>query len=84
MFSETIPLDLQTSFSSKSTGGLSLSLKLKKGAPVMNTTNIELKYRMINGQFGTVYDPGLIDSSITKAYLKLDDENTDKKTMLKD
>ena len=84
VFPETMPLDLQASLSSNSTGRLLLSLKLKKGAHVMITTNIDLNDRLINGQFGTVYDFGFINSSVTKMSLKLDDENAGKKAMLKD
>ena len=66
-----MPLDLQTSLSSKLTGGLLLSLKLKKGERVMITTNIDLNDSWINGQFRTVYDFSFINSSVTKVYLKL-------------
>ena len=58
--------------------------KLKKGASVIITRNIGLNDRLINSQFGTVYDFGFISSSITKVYLKLDVENEGKKAMLKD
>ena len=66
-----MPLDLQTSLSSKLTGGLLLSLKLKKGERVMITTNIDLNDSWINGQFRTVYGFSFINSSVTKVYLKL-------------
>ena len=66
-----MPLDLQTSLSSKLTGGLLLSLKLKKGERVMITTNIDLNDSWINGQFRTVYAFSFINSSVTKVYLKL-------------
>ena len=49
----------------------------------MIKTNLDLNDRSINGQFGTVYDFGFINSSITKVYLKLNDENAGKKAMLK-
>ena len=39
---------------------------------------------MINGQFGVVFDFAYIDSSITKVYVKLDDQNAGKNAMLKD
>ena len=74
-------LDLETSLSSKLTGGL---LQLKKDARVMITTNIDLNDRLVNGLFGTVYDFGFINSSIIRVYLKLDDKNAGKKAMLKD
>ena len=41
-----MPLNLQTSLSSKLTAGLLLCLKLKKGAHVMIATNIELNDRL--------------------------------------
>ena len=50
----------------------------------MIITNIDLNDRLINGLFGTVYDFGFINFSITKVYMKLDDESTGKKAMLKD
>ena len=84
VFSEITPLDLQTSPFSKLTGCLLLSLKLRKCACVMITTSIDLNDRLINGRFGIVCDFGFIDSSITKLYLKLDDENAGKRAMLKD
>ena len=84
MFPETMSLDLQTSISSKLNGGLLLSLKLKKGAHVMITTNINLNNCLINVRFGTVHDSGFINSLITKVYLKLDDENASKNPILKD
>ena len=64
MFSETMPLDLQTSLSPKLSGGLLLSLKLKKGALVIITTSIDLNDCVINGQFGTVSDFGFIKLDI--------------------
>ena len=79
VFPETMPLNLQTSLPSKLTAGLLLCLKLKKGAHVMIATNTELNDSLINGHFGTVYDFSFINSSVTKMYLKLDDENAGKK-----
>ena len=72
-------LNLQTPLSSKSTGRLLLSLKLKKSARVMITTNIDWNDRLINGHFRTAYDFGFTNSSITNVYLQLDDENAGKK-----
>ena len=79
VFPETMPLNLQTSLPSKLIAGLLLCLKLKKGAHVMIATNTELNDSLINGHFGTVYDFSFINSSVTKMYLKLDDENAGKK-----
>ena len=39
----------------------------------MIKSNIDLADRLINGQFGVVFDFAYIDSSITKVYVKLDD-----------
>ena len=78
VFPDSAPMHLQTSLYSKSsstTAGLSSLLKLKKGVRVMITSNIVLAYRLINGQFGVVFDFPYIDSSITKVYVKLDDQN---------
>ena len=78
IFPDSTPMHLQTSLYSKSsstTAGLSSLLKLKKGVRVMITSNIVLAYRLINGQFGVVFDFPYIDSSITKVYVKLDDQN---------
>ena len=45
---------------------------------------IGLSYGLINSQFGIVCDFSFINSSITKVYLKLNDQNPGKKAMLKD
>ena len=50
----------------------------------MITSNIDLRDRLINGQFGIVFYFGYVRSSITNVYLKLDDENAVKNAMLKD
>ena len=50
----------------------------------MITSNTDLSDRLINGQFGIVFHFGYVSSSITKAYLKLDDEKADKNVLLKD
>ena len=47
----------------------------------MIAAHIDLNDRLVNGQFGKVYDFGFISSSITKFYLELDDENAGKKAM---
>ena len=71
---------MQTPLSSKSTGRLLLSLKLKKSAHVMITTNIDWNDPLINGHFRTAYDFGFTNSLITNVYLQLDDENAGKKS----
>ena len=50
----------------------------------MITSNIHISDWMINGQFEIVFDFGYISSSITKVYLKLDDEKASNNAMLKD
>ena len=50
----------------------------------MITLNIDLSDRLINGQFERVFDFRYVSSSITKVYLKLDNEKAGKNTMLKD
>ena len=78
VFSDSTPMHLQTSFSSRSSStnaGLASLLKLKKGVRIMITSNIDLTDRLINGQFGVVFDFAYIDSSVTKVYVKLNDQN---------
>ena len=80
-------MHLQGSLSSRSsstTAGLSSFWKLKKGVRITITSNIDLANRLINGQFGVVFDFAYIDSSITKVYAKLDDQNAGKNAMSKD
>ena len=50
----------------------------------MITSNNDLADHLINGQFGVVFDFAYIDSSITKVYVKLDDQNAGKNAMSKD
>ena len=50
----------------------------------MITSNIDLSNWVVNGQFGIAFDFGYISSSITKVYLKLDDEKASNNAMLKD
>ena len=62
-------MHLQTSLSAGSSGttaGLSSILKLKKVVSIMIASNIDLADRLINGQFGVVFDFAYIESSITK------------------
>ena len=49
----------------------------------MITLNINLNDHLINGQFGVVFDFGYIESSITRVYVKLDDENAVKEAISK-
>ena len=61
------------------TGGLPLTLQLKLEARVMLAVNIDISYKLINGQMGTVkyfkYDK---NNTISKIYVKFDDENAGK------
>ena len=50
----------------------------------MITLNTDLADRLIKGQFGVAFDFAYNDSSITKVYVKLDDQNTGKNVMSKD
>ena len=87
VFPDSLSMHLQTSLSSRSsstTASLSSLLKLKKGVRVMVTSNIDLADRLINGQFGVVFDFAYIDSSLTKVYVKLHDQNAGKNAMSKD
>ena len=82
-----MPIHLQTSLSSRScsaSAGLPLSLRLKKRACVMITSNINLSDRLNNSQFGMVFYFGYVSFSITKVCLKFDDEKGGKNAMLKD
>ena len=77
-------LNLPISLSLKLTGGLSLSLKLKKVHILWSLyLNVYLNDCFGIGHFVTLYNLGFINSSITKGYLTLDYENSGKKTMLK-
>ena len=50
----------------------------------MITLNTDLADRLIKGQFGVAFDFAYNDSSITKVYVKLDDQNAGKNAMSKD
>ena len=50
----------------------------------MITSNIDLAARLINDLFVIVLDFAYLDSSITKVYVKLDDQNAGKNAMSKD
>ena len=87
VFSDSTPMCLQTSLSSRSSStnaGLSSRLKLKKGVRIMIKSNIDSADRLINGHFGVVFIFTYIDSSITKVYVKLDDQNAGKNATSKD
>ena len=50
----------------------------------MITSNIDLADRLINGQFGALFDFAYIDSPITKVYVNLDEQNAGINAMSKD
>ena len=58
----------------KNTGGLAKLLKLKIGAKVMLTVNIDLQNRLVNGQTGIIKHIEFAQGSVRKAYVKLSDE----------
>ena len=87
VFPDSTPMHLQTSFSSRSssvTSGLSSLLNLKKGVRTIITSNTDLADRLINGQFGVLFDFAYIDSPITKVYVNLDEQNAGINAILKD
>ena len=78
VFPDRTPMHLQTSLSSMSsstTASLSSLLMLKKGVHIMITSNIDLANRLINDQFRVVFEFAYVDTSITKVYVILDDQN---------
>ena len=67
------------------TGGLALILKVKIGARVMLTSNIDIDDRLINGQIGTVYNVVLDrNQAVTKIYVKFNDSSAGLSAMSKD
>ena len=64
------------------THGLDYEIKVKEGARIMLTTNINIQDRLINGQMGTVVKIDVnISNEPTVLYIKFDDE-TAGKTMI--
>ena len=62
------------------TGGLDFEIKIKEGARVMLTTNIDIADKLINGQMGTamkIYVNKLIQKP-SIIYIKFDDERAGK------
>ena len=58
----------------KNTGGLAKLLKLKIGAKVMATVNIDIQDRLINGQTGIIRHIEFAQASARKVYVKFSDE----------
>ena len=63
------------------TGGLEKLLKLKIGAKVMLTVNIDIEDRLINGQTGTIRHIEFAQGSARKICIKFSDEQTGSKAM---
>ena len=55
----------------KNTGGLAKMLKLKIGAKVMVTVNIDIQDRLINGQTGIIRHIEFAQASARKVYVKV-------------
>ena len=55
------------------TGGLAHILKIKVGAKVMLTSNIDINDRLINGQIGTVHNIVTRSGTVTKIYISFQD-----------
>ena len=61
--------------SKSKTGGLPQQLKLKKGAKVMLTTNVDISDRLTNGQLGTIIGFKLYQNNkVETTYTKFDDQ----------
>ena len=61
------------------TGGLAMLLKLKIGAKVMLTVNIDIQDRLINDQTGIIGYIEFAQGSACKVYVKFFDEKDDTK-----
>ena len=66
------------------TGKLAYSLKLKIGAQVMLTANVNIEDRLVNGLVGKVVKFKLVDHQITIVYVKFNDKNPGLITMESD
>ena len=63
------------------TGGLAKLPKLKIGAKVMLTVNIDKQDRLINGQTGIIRHIEFAQGSVCKVYIKFSDEQAGSKAM---
>ena len=77
---DQIPRDVPTSLlesalgrKQSETGGLARVLKLKVGAKVMITSNIDIDDRLINGQIGMVTNIIAGNGAVSKIYIKFED-----------
>ena len=55
------------------TGNVASKLRLKRHCRVMLRTNVDISDRLINGQLGPIYDFPTNIATVTKIYIKLDD-----------
>ena len=77
-FPAVVPPDLLKKFqecTQNKTGGLAMNLRIKKDARVMLTSNLDIRDRLINGQLWKVFDFQYSEGTITKIYIKFDDDN---------
>ena len=63
------------------TGGLAKLLKLKIGAKVMLTVNLDIQDHLINGQTGYISHIEFVQDSVQKVYVKFSDEQAGLKAM---
>ena len=61
------------------TGGLAKLLKLKIGAKVMLTVNMDISDRLINGQTGIIRNIEFAQGNVHKIYVKFSDEQAGSK-----
>ena len=64
------------------TGGLAKLLKLKIGAKVMLTVNVDIQDRLTNGQTGNVKHIEFVHGSIHKVYVNFSDEESGVRAMI--
>ena len=89
---DEIPPDISLSQAEKAcqrqptqTAGLSQILRVKVGARVMLTNNIDIDDRLINGQIGTIFEiTSNCHGQVTQIYIKFDDVNAGTKKMTHD
>ena len=75
MFQNTILTDRALLRGRSETGGLDYEVKIKEGARIMLTTNLDIADRLINGQMGTVVKIHFhrVPQKPTVVYVKFDD-----------
>ena len=63
------------------TGGLEKLLKLKIGAKVMLTVNVDIQDRLINDQTGNIEHIEFVQGTVCKVYVKFSDEQASTRAM---